>query len=76
MNLKEPRVNDSGVVGCHGELQFHFIPDVSKGLPPGRTYGLCTRYVSSKRQESIILLRGVTTQKITLTMKAAKNLIS
>jgi len=31
MNLMEPRVNDSGVVGCHGELQFHFIPDVSKG---------------------------------------------
>jgi hypothetical protein len=31
MNLKETRVNDSGVLGCHGELQFHFIPDVSKG---------------------------------------------
>ena len=31
MNLKKTRVNDSGVLGCYGELQFHFISDVSKG---------------------------------------------
>ena len=30
INLRETRVNDSGVLGCHGEMQFHFIPDVSK----------------------------------------------
>ena len=30
MNLKGTRVNDSDVLGCYGELQFHFIPDVSK----------------------------------------------
>ena len=48
MNLKETRVNDSRVLGCYGELRFHFIPDVSKGRTAWKNFWTLPRKVGNQ----------------------------